>query len=87
MILILIYQKNEDECEAFQTYFPLKNVLSDESSLNVSKSRQIFLLETHMEKERILTNPRQACTVESAGKLAKVLQNKIYHNFCSTHKS
>lgn len=47
--------------------YPLKNILSDEANLNVSATRQIFLLETHMNKERYLENPRQACTVESAG--------------------
>jgi hypothetical protein len=70
--LIFICQQNvldENDDESFPSiYFPLKNILSDEATLNVSGSRQIFLLETHMDKERILSNPRQACTVESAGK-------------------
>lgn len=46
---------------------PLKNILSDEKVLKVSARRQIFLIETHMDKERSLNNSRQACTVESAG--------------------
>lgn len=46
---------------------PLKNILDDEENLNVSASHQIFLIETHMNKERILSSARQACTVESAG--------------------
>lgn len=47
--------------------FPLKNILSDEETLKVSANKQFFFLETHMEKERNLTDARQACSVESAG--------------------
>lgn len=70
LILICILQKSrkEEENEFLPSvYFPLKNILSDEAVLNVSASHQIFLIETHMEKERVLDKPRQACAVESAG--------------------
>lgn len=45
----------------------LENILDDSEFLEDEKSRKIFLLETHMDDVRILDNPRQACSVESAG--------------------
>lgn len=47
--------------------FPVKNILSDEEILKNSVSRQIFMIETNLDEERVLDNPRQACSVESAG--------------------
>jgi hypothetical protein len=87
VIFLFIYQTNVDEEEKeskefFPVFsFPLKNILSDEATLNVSASHQVFLIETHMNKERSLTNPRQACTVESAGKFLN-LEEKILKSFC-----
>jgi hypothetical protein len=71
--LLLLYSANsindgDREKEfVFLSNLPLKNILSDEATLNVSAKHQVFLIETHMDKERELTNARQACTVESAG--------------------
>jgi hypothetical protein len=54
--------------ETFPTFnFSLKNILSDEEILKVSSNRQIFLIETHMDRDKKLSNARQACTVEAAG--------------------
>jgi len=46
----------------------LENILNDEEFLEDEKSKKIFFLETHVDEVRILDNPRQACSVESAGK-------------------
>lgn len=78
--LLLLYSVNtindgEREKEfVFLSNLPLKNIMSDEAILNVSAKHQVFLIETHMEKDRELTNSRQACTVESAGEL-KITSN------------
>jgi hypothetical protein len=45
----------------------IKNLLDDEEKLKMSWKHQIFFIESHMEQLRNLTNPRQACSVESAG--------------------
>ena len=79
-IYFLTGKENEEKLEVPEVeipknfIFPLRNILMDEKSLNISAHRQIFLIETHLEKERNLTNPRQACTVESAGE--KILTNQ-----------
>ena len=46
----------------------LENILNDEEFLEDEKSKKIFFLETHVNEVRILDNPRQACSVESAGR-------------------
>lgn len=86
VICLFIYQTNindeeKENKEIFPVYsFPLKNILDDEATLNVSASHQIFLIETHLDKERILSKPRQACTVESAGE-KKLLIFDYFINF------
>lgn len=58
-------------------FYGLKNILADEAVLKSPDNHQIFLIETHLDERRILANPRQACTVESAGKfLCKSLIGK-----------
>ncbi len=61
--------------------FQLKNILIDEEKLKISSKNQIFLIETHMEKERIISNPRQACSVESAG--MNILETRGLNTFSS----
>ena len=46
----------------------IENILNDEEFLEDEKSKKIFFLETHVDEVRILDNPRQACSVESAGR-------------------
>lgn len=50
----------------------LENILDDSEFLEDDKSKKIFLLETHLNEVRILDNPRQACSVESAGEVFAV---------------
>lgn len=58
----------EAEEYKFNFIYNLKNILDDEATLNVSK-RQVFFIESHLEKERSLTSAKQACSVESVGKI------------------
>lgn len=85
VIFLLVYQTAVDEEvhmheESLPALsFPLKNIMDDEATLNVSANRQVFLIETHMENERVLSKPRQACTVESAGKTLLFISYRFLH--------
>lgn len=50
-----------------KSVFMMKNLLSDDEMLKSEKFKKIFFIESHQENNRSLTNPRQACSVESAG--------------------
>lgn len=66
IILIYLYTDCKENVEnGFMLNFPLTNILKIEWKVKSSYQR-IFFLETHMEKERDLSDPRQACSVESA---------------------
>lgn len=62
--ILFATQNNQKICHEFSV--PLKNIFENEEKLFNSSSNQIFLLETHMESERLLINNGQACSVESA---------------------
>jgi hypothetical protein len=45
----------------------VENYKTDEERMLNASSRQIFFLETHLERVRSLDKPRQVCSVEAAG--------------------
>lgn len=53
--------------EKFPITFKLKNLQNDENILNDKNVKKIFFIETHLNLFRKIDNPRQACSVESAG--------------------
>lgn len=67
-ILNISYYKLKYEKRKFKSWFtiPLENILKFEEKLRESKGNYIFHIETHLQEERDLNDPRQACTVESA---------------------
>jgi lactosylceramide 4-alpha-galactosyltransferase len=64
LFILSITKKEEKTCHEFS--IPLNNFLDDQEMVKNSSKTQIFLLETHMEMERSLLDPGQACSVESA---------------------
>lgn len=74
MILIIISLKVNQSNDAIpvvidRTHYLLQNILTESDvSLNNEKIKKIFFVETHLNKDRELTNARQACSVETAGK-------------------
>ena len=55
--------------ESLPIFFKLKNLKNDEELLADKNFKKIFFIETHLDLIRKLDNPRQACSVESAGKI------------------
>lgn len=53
--------------EKFPITFKLKNLQNDENILKDKNVKKIFFIETHLDLFRKIENPRQACSVESAG--------------------
>lgn len=63
-LMLFLTQRKAQTCHEFS--ISIENILKSEESLrNISKNK-IFFLETHMDKERSLTDYGQACSVESA---------------------
>lgn len=71
IFLVFVITSSYISNKTAQKYSPkftikLKNILESDDKLRDLKSDHIFLIETHLEQERTLNDPRQACTVESA---------------------
>jgi hypothetical protein len=70
------YESNQDLIRILESptislsrYFPLQNIINRDvnDSINYVTKKKIFFIETHLNRKRKLENPRQACSVESAG--------------------
>ena len=68
-ICLIVHLYSKPSAEEIETWngleipedftFPLINILDEEIKLKNSNYQQIFLIETDMEKEKVLRNPRQ----------------------------
>ncbi|KAG5667424.1 hypothetical protein PVAND_015404 [Polypedilum vanderplanki] len=64
--------------------YKLESFKVDEEKMLNANSKQIFFLETHLEQNRTLSNPRQVCSVEAA---ARTNPDMEVYLFLATNKS
>lgn len=65
------YEAHQDKVLNFlnEKTLELDNLLLHTDELELESLRRIFFIETHMNEWRTLNNPRQACSIESAGNI------------------